>query len=202
MKKNSTKVYYENYAKDYFCLTSHANLQHLWKKFYKEIDSKSLILDIGCGSGRDVKYFASRGSQVIGLDFSFNLLNLAKSFSQQPLVNADLESFPFPNNVFDAVWAMASLIHITRQKISSVLSEIHRVLKPNAVLFTSIKKGNGKKIESDGRYFEFYQLDEWKNFLIYAGYSIKTINETVEVRQTKFGTNQRITWIESFARRL
>ncbi len=200
MPEDRTKKYYETHASDYFLATHAIKLQPLWEKLSEKLNPDALILDLGCGSGRDVRYFAGQGYQVIGLDYASGLLKLAKTFAQQPLVLADFIASPFRDNTFDAGWAIGSLLHLPRQLISAALTEIHRILKPGSILLTSIKKGSGEKTELDGRHCLFYQPDEWANRLMENGYEIIIIEEAVEIRKRPPGAEERITWIVCLAK--
>lgn len=195
----STKSYYETCAEEYFRSTHATNLYDLWEKFQHNIPKNARVLDLGCGSGRDIKHFASIGTQVIGMDYSFSLLQRAKIFSQQTVILTNFLTLPFKDSSFDAVWAMGSLLHTPRPQVTSALSEIHRILKSHSLLFSSVKKGDGHTIDEKGRYFEFYQQDEWRKLLDETHYYVKSLEETIEVRKTDAGGKQEVTWIECFA---
>src|SRR5437763_9097765 len=123
---HSTRTYYEAYAEDYFRKTHSKPLWALWDKLNERLTPNSVILDLGCGSGRDVRHFTSHGFRAIGLDLAFNFLTLARQVSQEPFLQADFLALPFRDNSFDAVWAIGSLLHAPRQFLPTVLSEIHR----------------------------------------------------------------------------
>lgn len=195
-----TKSYYEVRADEYFRATYSANLPQLWEKLSTNLRRNDRILDLGCGSGRDLRYFAQRGFRVIGIDYSPRLVELARGYSKQPVVLGDFASLPFEDNSFDAVWSIGSLLHVPRSSISSVLSEVRRVLKDNAVLLTSVKKGLGEEIDPLGRHNVFYTPDEWGNIHSEKGYEIVELEEMIEERKTEPNGTQRITWIVCLAR--
>jgi SAM-dependent methyltransferase len=200
MPKDPTRDYYEEHAQGYFNQTYDVNLQPLWTQLRQELEPRAFILDLGCGSGRDVRYFADQGFRVVGVDYAANLLRLAKDFTQQPLVLGNFHYPPFRDSAFDAVWAIGSLLHIRRQVIPYVLAQIHRILKEGAILFTSVKKGCGEGMDSQGRYNVFYLRHEWKDILKEQAYDIIGIEETVEIRENKPGHIEEITWITCLAR--
>jgi ubiquinone/menaquinone biosynthesis C-methylase UbiE len=118
------------------------------------------------------------------------------------VVLADFLRLPFAAEVFDGIWAMATLLHVPRTHLSSVLSEIKRVLKPESVLFISVKKGHGRKRDANSRYFEFYQMEEWLDRLEKAGFAIMKAEEVLETRTIQTGNSQHVTWIQCLAQRL
>ena len=191
MTPNSTQIFYELNANNYFLSTHAVDLERLWQKMNAVLQPRAYILDLGCGSGRDLRYFGGQGYRAVGLDHCHNLLKLAQNFSRRPLISADFRSLPFRQGVFDAVWAVGSLLHLAPQAIAPALLEIRRVLKPEAFLFASIKKGCGETIDAKGRYFKFYQRAEWQDLLTRNGYAIVEIEESIELRQTG-----EITWLE------
>ncbi|MFC1976365.1 class I SAM-dependent methyltransferase, partial [Chloroflexota bacterium] len=152
------------------------------------------------GSGRDLRYFGRKGFNVIGLDYAVKLSKLAKGFSEQPVTVADLNFPPFRRHSFDAVWAIGSLLHIHRQSISHVLARIHRILRVEGVLLTSIKKGQGENIDVHGRYTVFYQPQDWGDFFSSNGFDVIQIEETKEIRQIKPNQQQEIWWITCLAK--
>src|SRR2546422_5846754 len=64
-----------------------------------------LILDAGCGTGRNFPQLLAAGSKVVGVDFSLGMLKTAQgNFPALPIVQADLEcELPFKDSSFDAV---------------------------------------------------------------------------------------------------
>lgn len=199
MTSNSTQKFYELNANNYFLATYSVNLDYLWKKFSKILFPDAQILDLGCGSGRDLRYFADQGFRAIGVDYSFNLIKLAKHLSNQPIISANFTSLPFTDKVFDGVWAVASLLHLPYQLIPATLLEIHRTLKPSSFLITSVKKGFGETIDSNGRYYRYYQAQEWEEVLLSNGYHILEFEETVEIRKVESGKTEEITWLGCLA---
>ncbi len=200
MTQDLTRQYYELHADEYFSATRGVQLTYLWDVFTSELPPHALILDLGCGSGRDLRYFSGHGFRVVGLDYSLRLLKLAKNFSHRPVVLGDINRLPFGELVFDAVWSVGSLLHISRSELPSVLAQIHRSLKPNGQFLASIKKGEGDIVDSLGRRNVFYQRGEWANLMADAGFQINELEEIVERRQIQIGDERTITWIMCLAR--
>lgn len=198
---DSTREYYEKHAEDYFLATHSLDLHSLWSRLYKRLEANATILDFGCGSGRDLHYFTSQGFRVVGMDYTANLLKLAKGFTHQPLVLSDMRYPPFRQDTFEAVWAVASLLHLPAQAIQPVLAQIHRILKPNGIFLTTLKKGQGEAIDQFGRYTVFYLAPEWTTLLSQCGFDLIDLDEDVEVREVKPGHKTTINWIVSLARK-
>ena len=138
------------------------------------------IIDLGCGSGRDAKIFTSMGADVLGIDFSSNLIDIAKSHA--PLVNfelMDIETMRFSASTFDGVWSACSLAHVAKEMLPNVLEKINFMLKENGYFYLALKKGSGEILECDSRYdgeykkfWSFFEEEELKNILQAAQFKI------------------------------
>jgi ubiquinone/menaquinone biosynthesis C-methylase UbiE len=201
MNLSTTQQYYILHASQYFDATYSLNLTSLWMKLLSQVLPGSTILDLGCGSGRDVAHFARRGLCSIGLDYSFPLLEQARAITKQPLTVGSFNNMPFIDSSFDAVWSIASLLHVPKAELGSVLDEISRLLKPGGILLTSIKMGVGEKPDHLGRFVAYYQPDEWRSVLDQAGFQIINIDVTREIKEVDVSNSGCVRWIECLARK-
>ncbi len=193
----STGRYYEKNAESYAKETCSANLQDVWPLLTQRLAPGNLILDLGCGAGRDLAYFNQAGLRVIGLDYSMSLLKIARSVSEQRVVLADLRMLPFRSETFDAVWAIASLLHVPSPHILSALLEVHQPLKRSGVFVASVKEGSRERVDERGRYFADYSPQEWGRLLTKAGFGGVELHLMKESRKTSAGNFIEITWLVS-----
>ncbi len=177
-----TRNSYESSAEEYAKNVMHLHPKAQGEKFQKMLPDHATILDVGCGSGRDAKIFSEMGLKVVGIDFSSKMIEVAKQTAPQAQFHKmDLEDIRFPQESFDGVWASCSLLHIPKNKIISVLSQIHNLLRKDGVLYLSVKQGAGEMVEKDQRYgglekfWSFFQEDELRDFLVSAGFNIHEI---------------------------
>lgn len=118
------------------------------------------ILDVGCGGGRDAKFFIKKGFKVTGIDMSSVLINIAKK--EVPKANfkvKDILKLDFPVNSFDAIWGEAVILHLKRKDVSKAIKNLYKVLKPGGFLYLSVKKGKGEayvKEKLSGGHERFY----------------------------------------------
>ena len=156
------------------------------------------ILDIGCGPGRDAKYFNDHGFHVIGIDLSEKFLEIAKETAPETeLRKMDFRNIDFPDDFFDGVWVSASFFHIPKDDIKETFRHISRVIKKNGILYLSVLEGRGQQyLEMEfgtGRFFKFYSKEEIKEILNHFGFEIINIYPS-------FGqTNLYREWINVFA---
>ena len=168
---SSTLDYYEKHAREYFERTVSADLSAVYDVFLKHVRPGGRILDAGCGSGRDLKAFRSRGFDPVGIDASDALVNLAREFSGAPCFRIRLEDVSFSSE-FDAVWACASLLHLPRTKVLPVLQRLRRSLVDGGTLFVSVQIGEGENFTPDGRFFAYYDPDELLCLVKVSGFTV------------------------------
>lgn len=143
--------YYKINACTYVNSTLHVDMQPLYHRFLPLLPESAHILDAGCGSGRDARYFIEHGYQVTALDASAEIAALTEKEIGQPVQVQRLQDIQY-NNQFDGIWACASLLHVPHSELESVFLLLHRALKPGGVLYASFKYGS-KERERDGRRF-------------------------------------------------
>ena len=143
--------YYEKNATKFVESTINADVSELYRPFEELLTPGCRILDLGCGSGRDSKYFAGKGYDVVALDPSSAMCTQTKTFAHVPVYAMKAEEIQF-TNVFDGIWACASLLHVPRNEQENTLKKIAVALKDNGILYASWKYGDQNR-EVDGRLF-------------------------------------------------
>lgn len=95
------------------------------------------VLDVGCGANAPyVEHLESLGKHVVGLDFAYHFVALAKQKGQTRSVQGDATSLPFPDASFDAIICSETLEHVPDDR--GAVAEIHRVLRPGGLLFLTV----------------------------------------------------------------
>jgi len=152
----ATIDYYNKNAQGFYNRTIHADMSAICDEFLSLIPQGSRILDAGCGSGRDSKYFIGRGFNVHAIDASVEMVKLAAMEIGQDVHNMRFLEMGFCNE-FEGVWANASLLHVPFEETSAVYKLIHQSLKPDGIFYGSYKYGQGPMPTEDR---EFYNMDE------------------------------------------
>lgn len=176
INKESYQVTAQEFARNVNALAPTGSIE----KFIKLLPSNAKIIDIGCGSGRDAKLLTNLGATVLGIDFSSNLIDIAKS--NAPLAEfqlMDIEAMNLPDAAFDGAWAACSLGHVSKEIFPSVIQKIHCILKEKGYFYITLKKGKGESLEQDIRYkgdvkkfWAFFEEEEIKNILQEAQFKI------------------------------
>ena len=168
----STVAFYELHAQTYFERTVVADLEPLYGRFLPNVRPGGKILDLGSGSGRDLKVMHDRGFAPFGIDASPKLAKLAADFSGVTCLTMRFEDLSLPM-AFDAVWACASLLHVSKCRMPTILANIHSSLAAEGVLFASVQLGEGEKLSPDGRFFAYYDSEEFSHLIEKAGFKIQ-----------------------------
>lgn len=155
--------FYNTNAGEYFERTVNIDMQESLTKFTELLPEGGSILDLGCGSGRDSAYFVSRGFDVTAMDASVEMCDLASIHIGQDVLQLSFEEMDF-NEVFDGIWACASLLHVPSNEIQEILSKVIKSMKRNGILFMSFRHGEFEG-ERDGRYYTDYRTRVLKNLI-------------------------------------
>ena len=94
------------------------------------------VLDVGCGTGKLVRFLNDAGFSATGCDLSEEALKIAKQKNKKnTFVKASAIKLPFKNNSFDLLTVISLVEHLTKKEINMFLSEAYRVVKPNGYIF-------------------------------------------------------------------
>jgi len=128
------------------------------------------ILDLGCGPGRDLRYFRSLGHEPVGLDGSQEFVAMARAHSGCEVLHQNFLALALPESRFDGIFANASLFHVPSPELPRVLLELRAALKPRGVLFCSNPRGNNEEGLNGDRYGCFLDLETWRGYAVGAGF--------------------------------
>nr|WP_297933717.1 class I SAM-dependent methyltransferase [uncultured Lachnoclostridium sp.] len=152
-----------------------------YQQFLKFLNQGAKILDLGCGSGRDSKYFIDNGYKIIAIDGSEKLCEMASHLIGQQVKCMDFENISFENE-FDGVWACASLLHVDKKEIPNIMQKLNESLKQDGVIYCSFKYGE-KAGHRNGRYFLDMTEELFENLISKVGkYKVLEMYVTGDVR--------------------
>lgn len=148
---SKTIDYYNNNADEFFESTVNADMCDQYSLFEKCLPDHARVLDCGCGSGRDTKYFLKRGYAVEAFDASQELCKKASKLTGIDVQNMLFQDMQYESE-FDGVWACSSLLHVPADELVDTFEKIARALKPGGIFYASFKYGEYSG-ERNGRYF-------------------------------------------------
>jgi SAM-dependent methyltransferase len=181
-----------------FYATRHADLeapssfaQWCMERLRPDLD----LFELGCGNGRDARFFAERGLRVTACDRSdvaiaaLTAAASSRAFRHPPVfLVADMASLPAPPAPLDVVYSRFTLHAVPADAASSALAWSHRSLAPGGRLVIEARSvagslyGKGTEVERDafihdGHYRRFLRRDELLAELTALGF---TIDEAIE----------------------
>lgn len=176
-----TIEYYNNNTKEFIGRTIHSDMSGCQKKFLKLLKKDAYILDAGCGSGRDSKFFLEQGMRVQAMDASEKMCQAASEYIGQSVACMRFDELE-AREEYDGIWACASLLHVEKRELPAILTRFHRALKSDGILYASFKYGTAEERRL-GRFFSDYQLDELEQIFLRGGlYELIEKFETEDVR--------------------
>lgn len=155
--------YYEVNANSFIENTLKLDLSDLYSKFLASVPKSSTILDIGCGPGRDLKHFQSLGHTAIGIEPCEELAQFARNYAMCEVLTCQVQDYS-PKVKFNAIWACASLLHLSTEDLKASLNCFTTMLEKSGILYCSFKYGKFEG-ERGGRFFNDQTLESFRKLL-------------------------------------
>lgn len=159
---NRTIDYYNQNADSFVRGTVSVDFKKTQDRFLQLLTGKT-ILDFGCGSGRDTKYFLESGFDVTATDGSEELCKCASAYTGiqvKHVMFQDLDEEDF----YDGIWACSSILHLPKDELLIVINKMSRALRTDGIIYTSFKYGNFEG-ERNGRFFTDFTLELFEDFI-------------------------------------
>ena len=153
MQESKTLNYYDEKTQEFIESTVNVDFKETQDKFLKLLAPQTQILDFGCGSGRDTKYFLEQGFQVTAIDGSAELCKFASALTGievKQMFFQELSEF----ETYDGIWACSSILHLPYAELQDVFLKMVKATKNDGVIYTSFKYG-----DFEGYRYERYFTD-------------------------------------------
>lgn len=163
MQENKTLEYYNKNAESFVEGTVAVDFEQTQLRFISKLKVGDYILDFGCGSGRDTKYFLEKGFKVDAIDGSEELCKKASKITG---IEVRQMLFQELNEVskYNGIWACSSILHLPKSELKVVLRKMLIALKDHGVIYTSFKYGDFEGMRN-GRYFTDFTLEAFQEFI-------------------------------------
>jgi SAM-dependent methyltransferase len=103
--------------------------RHLLNRFAEEVRGRGRVADLGCGPGHVARYLHEQGADVLGIDLSERMIEVARR--RNPGIDfraGDMTRLDLPDAALAGVVAFYSIVHFEPSELSPVLLEIRRIL--------------------------------------------------------------------------
>ncbi len=175
----ATLDYYRVNAATYVQETIDNNAHHpIRQRFVDLLSPNSQILDLGCGSGRDSRFFLDHGHQVTAVDAVTEIAEYAEKILGRTVRVMKAEELDEEGR-YDGIWACASLVHIPKSRMALIFSRILNGLKPGGIWYMSFKKGESEIQDEKQRFFNNYTIPLLQQLLLqFPGVEVTDFSES------------------------
>ncbi|MFH1152951.1 MAG: MBL fold metallo-hydrolase [Pseudomonadota bacterium] len=189
-------AYYTTGFQDYFSRTVSADPSSFLEPFARELPENADILDVGCGSGRDLLWLRQRGFSPRGLEQSPGLAELARIHSGCQIIQADFETHDFSGVDAHGILLVGVLVHLPGHRLKPVLENILQGLRSDGTMLLTLKQGSGAVVDDLGRRFTLWQDPGLRQLFFKAGLCV------VRFRVSGSALNTGESWLEYHLMRL
>jgi len=173
--------YYQTNCHEYHKRTFSADSSSFLDPFVKMLPPGASILDVGCGSGRDLLWLKNLGFQVTGFEQSSGLANLARKYTGCEIIEGDFETYNFNTLKFDAILASGSLVHVPHSRLIPAIANINPTLDRNGIFYLSLKQGDDFQTDRTKRTFYLWQDAELRGVFNRLNFEVIHFSNTESV---------------------
>ena len=194
----SSIPYYNQNAELFYKRTINSDMSENYQRFLFRLGSPPrVILDLGCGVGRDARYFENLGYNVSAIDGAEAMVKYANAILKKPARLMLFREMNFANE-FDGIWAAASLIHTPQEALEDVIDRIGRALRPNGIFFATFKHGKGEYTQEERTFY--YMTEESMCEYLAKGFEVLEIWKT-EDKTSSVAHSPDKTWLNILVRK-
>jgi cyclopropane fatty-acyl-phospholipid synthase-like methyltransferase len=185
-RPDTTIKYYTTHVKDLVRRYESADVKDLHTLLTDSFPPGARLLELGCGSGRDAAFMLENGFDVTASDGVQEMIDAAAAC--HPALAGRLCRICLPRDLtpalgpFDGIYAVATLMHLTRPDIQEVFARVRRMLVPDGRLFFSVPfqrdDVTDDEFDANGRRFTPLTHAGWTGLCREAGFEILTSTPT------------------------
>lgn len=176
--------YYQEECERYFERTVGLDPSPILKPFAARLARGAVVVDIGCGSGRDLLWLKKRAFLPFGMERAPDLARLAEKHSGCRVIVADFQGFDFSTLAVDAMLLTGALVHLDRTSLSPLLDNLVKGLNPGGLISISMKQGSGTRIDGQGRRFVLWQEEALRGVFEDAGLGVVEVRTASSLLET------------------
>ena len=148
---------YEHIHQTYFDSTVAIDPTSFLSPLEKRLTPGDHILDVGCGSGRDLHWFHKRGYSGTGFEYSPGLAHLARGHCGCEIIEGDFTTYDFSTLQVQAMLMVGALVHVEHAVFPTILHHLITALIPGGHALVTLKCGEGILSHADGRMFVLWE---------------------------------------------
>jgi SAM-dependent methyltransferase len=145
----------------------------------RRLPTEAFILDVGCGSGRDLRWMKKQGFDVIGFERSPELAELARENAGCEVIEGDFETYDFSTIMVDAVMLVGAMVHTPYERFAEVFKNITAAISSHGNVLITLKEGDEVRADSDGRTFYLWQDQKAREMFDILGFEVRDFSKAV-----------------------
>jgi SAM-dependent methyltransferase len=181
--------YYIDQAQAYFDRTRALDSSFFLRPFVERLPEGARVLDLGCGSGRDLLFLKSSGFDPLGIERSPVLARLAREHSGCPVICGDYERLDLSDVGAAGLLFSASLVHLPHEHLEPTLRHLLPALCPGGHVYISLKQGYGIHVDDHRRMFYLWEDGDAQMLFDVLGLL------TLDARKTDSVDRNDVTWL-------
>jgi len=171
--------YYQKKYKSYHQKTFTIDPSDFLAPLAERLTSGATVLDVGCGSGRDLLWMKKKGFDVIGFDRSHSLVKLARENAVCKVIEGAFEAYDFSAISADAIMLIGAFVHIPYDRFSDVFKNIIFALSEFGKILITLKKGTGTRTDEEGRTFYLWQDEKARAIFASLGFKVCDFSRSI-----------------------
>lgn len=184
MTRRDYECYYIDQAQSYFSRTKSLDSSVFLLPFTNKLSINDPVLDLGCGSGRDLLWLKNMGFQPVGFERSPELARLAQAHSGCQVIQGDYCTFDFSSFAVKGILFSASLVHLPHDQVEMAIVNALQAMKQGGFVYISLKKGHGIRIDKNRRIFYLWEDGDVRMLFDIIGLDLIDFQETLSVADT------------------
>ncbi|NOY69209.1 MAG: class I SAM-dependent methyltransferase [Deltaproteobacteria bacterium] len=177
--------YYQTNFNEYHKRTFLVDSSSFLEPFVKVLPPGTSVLDVGCGSGRDILWLKNMGFKPTGFEQSPGLAALARKHTGCKVIEGDFETYNFSTFKFYAILASGSMVHVPHNRLRRVIQKIRPALDRNGIFYISLKQGENTKTDNLNRTFYLWQDNDLKQLFSDLNFELLHSSNTKSVLNSK-----------------
>ena len=171
--------YYQKNYKAYHEKTFSIDPTSFLAPLAQRLPPEAFVLDVGCGSGRDLLWMKKKGFEVIGFERSPGLAELARDNADCEVIEGDFETYDFDSILVDAVMLVGALVHVPHKGFSEIFENITSAMPDNGSVLITLKEGSGDRTDPDGRIFYLWEDPKARELFDTLGFRVCDFSTSV-----------------------
>lgn len=171
--------YYQKKHKSYHEKTFTIDPSDFLAPLVERLTAGAIVFDVGCGSGRDLLWMKKKGFDVIGLDRSSGLVEIAMENVGCKVIEGDFETYDFSVIYADAIMLIGAMVHIPYDRFSDVFRNIVSSLSDFGKILITLKEGSGTRTDTEGRTFYLWKDEKARAIFDSLGFKVCDFSRSV-----------------------